>query len=83
MVREQLVTYTVGTAGQRQVRIQGVGAGAAADVHPWDGAAPFKMHHSIAFKHQYITGRPVPSEQPPLQLLQNVGNISSIFDLWC
>ena len=26
--------------------------------HPWRGAAPFKMHHSITFKHQFITGRP-------------------------
>ena len=39
-----------------QARIQGVGAGASA--HLWDGEAPFKIHHSIAFKHQFITGRP-------------------------
>ena len=39
-----------------QARIQGVGAGAGA--HPWSGVSPFKMHYSIAFKYQFITGRP-------------------------
>ena len=39
-----------------QARIQGVGAGARA--HPWGGVSPFKMHYSIAFKHQFIIGRP-------------------------
>ena len=46
-----------------QARIQGVGAGAGA--HPWDGDSPY---HSIAFKHQFITGRPPLGEilYPPL-----------------
>ena len=49
-----------------QARIQGVGAGAGA--HPWSGVSPFKMHYSIAFKYQFITGRPPLGEilYPPL-----------------
>ena len=49
-----------------QARIQGVGAGARA--HPWGGVSPFKMHYSIAFKYQSITGRPPLGEilYPPL-----------------
>ena len=35
-----------------QVRIQGVGT--RAGTHPWDGETPFKIHHSIAFKHRSI-----------------------------
>ena len=52
-----------------QARIQGVGAGARA--HPWDRVTPFKMHYSIAFKHQFITGRPPLGEilHPPLKYL--------------
>ena len=42
-----------------QARIQGVGAGARA--HPWGRVSPFRMHYSIAFKHQHITGGPVPT----------------------
>ena len=35
------------------------GGGAGAGAHPWDGPTPLKIHwHSIAFKHQSITGRP-------------------------
>ena len=36
--------------------------------HPWGGVLPFKMHYSIAFKHQSITGRPPLGEilYPPL-----------------
>ena len=34
------------------------GGGAGAHAHPWNGGAPFKIHHSIIFKHQFITGRP-------------------------
>ena len=51
-----------------RVRIQGVGAGARA--HPWGGVSPFKMHYSIAFKHQFIIGRPPLGEilYPPLVL---------------
>ena len=34
------------------------GVGARVGAHPWDGAAsPFKIHYSIASKHQSITGR--------------------------
>ena len=42
--------------------------GAGARAHPWDGVSPFKMHYSIAFKHQSITGRPPLGEilYPPL-----------------
>ena len=29
-----------------------------ARAHPWDGVSPFKIHYSITFKHQSITGRP-------------------------
>ena len=49
-----------------QARIQGVGAGARA--HPWGGVSPFEMHYSIAFNHQFITGRPPLGEilYPPL-----------------
>ena len=38
--------------------------------HPWDGRASFKIHHSIAFKHQFITGHPPLGEilYPPLPL---------------
>ena len=49
-----------------QARILGVGAVAGA--HSWGGVSPFKIHHSIAFKRQSITGRP-PLEEilcPPL-----------------
>ena len=49
-----LVYLRVSCGGQ--ARIQGVGAGARA--HPWGGVSPFKMHYSIAFKHQFIIGRP-------------------------
>ena len=47
----------------------GVGAGAGA--HPWGGVSPFKIHYSIAFKHQSITGRPPLGEilYPPLTAL--------------
>ena len=47
-------------------RIQEVGAGALA--HPWGGVSPFEMHYSIAFKHQFLTGRPPLGEilYPPL-----------------
>ena len=31
--------------------------GAGAGAHPWDGEAPFKIHHSIAFRQQSIIGR--------------------------
>ena len=41
--------------GRFQVRIQGVGAGAGA--HSWDGDSPLNIYHSIAFEHQFITGR--------------------------
>ena len=41
-----------GSRGRHQARIQGAGA------HPWDGASSFKIHYSIAFKHQSVTGRP-------------------------
>ena len=42
--------------------MQGVGA------YPWDEDAPFNIHHSIAFKHLSITGRPPLGEilHPPL-----------------
>ena len=32
--------------------------GAEVGTHPWDGPAPFKIHHSMTFNHQSITGRP-------------------------
>ena len=49
-----------------QARIQGVGAGAGA--HPWNGVSPFKIHHTMAFGHQFIIGRPPLGEilYPPL-----------------
>ena len=52
-----------------QVRIQGMGAGAGA--HPSGGVSPFKMRYSIAFKHQFIIGRPPLGEIlcPPLVFL--------------
>ena len=52
-----------------QARIQGVGAGAR--THPWGGVSPFKMHYSIAFKHQFIIGRPLLGEilYPPLVVI--------------
>ena len=59
---------TVWTHSQEeQARIQVVGAGAGA--YPWDGAATFKIHHAIAFKDQFITGRPPLGEilYPPLR----------------
>ena len=39
-----------------------------AGVHPWDEDSPLKICHSIAFKHQFITGRPPLGEilYPPL-----------------
>ena len=43
-----------------QARIQGKVARVGA--HPWDGETPFKINHSIAFKHQSITG-PLPWEK--------------------
>ena len=57
------------TVLKHQARIQGVGAGARA--HPWEWVSPFKMHYSIAFKHQSITGRPPLGEilYPPLSTL--------------
>ena len=39
----------------KQARIQGVGAGARAN--PWGWVSPYKMHYTIAFKHQTIIGR--------------------------
>ena len=50
-----------------QAQIQGVGTGARA--HPWDVVSPFKMHYSMALKHQFITGRPPLGEilYPPLK----------------
>ena len=48
---------------QPQARIQGVGARARA--HPWGEVSPFKMHYSIAFKHQSITGgNPLSAPEP-------------------
>ena len=41
--------------------------GAGAGVHPRDGKAPFKIHHLIAFKHQFNTGHPPPAAYPRLQ----------------
>ena len=54
------------TTQRCQARIQGVGVGARA--HLWGGVSPFKMHYSIAFKHQFIIGRPPLGEilYPPL-----------------
>ena len=36
---------------------RGGGGGAGARAHPWEGGTPFKIHNSIAFIHQSITGR--------------------------
>ena len=60
-----LLGFAIGEHGF-QARIQGVGAGARA--HPRDEVSPFKMHYSIAFKRQSITGRPPLGEilYPPL-----------------
>ena len=64
MVRGQMSTYV----NLPQARIQGVGAEAGA--HPWDGASPFKMNTSIAFKQHSATGHPPLGEilYPPLYL---------------
>ena len=42
--------------------------GAGARAHPWGGFSLFKMHYSISFQHQSITGRPPLGEilYPPL-----------------
>ena len=50
--------YAKQTHSRQQARIQEVGAGAHA--HPWDGDSPFKfkMHYSITFEYQSITGPP-------------------------
>ena len=55
-----------------QARIQGVGAiGWAVGTYPWDGISPFKIHYSIAFKHQFVTWRPALEEilYPPLTVV--------------
>ena len=36
----------------------GGGSWGARPPRPWGGVSPFKMHYSIAFKHQSINGRP-------------------------
>ena len=56
----------LGATNGLQARIQGMGARVGA--HPWDGISPFKIHYSIAFEHQFITGRPPLGEilYPPL-----------------
>ena len=42
--------------------------GAGERAHPWGRVSPFKMHYLIAFKHQFIIGRPPLGEilYPPL-----------------
>ena len=53
--------------GQRSANVLGIQRWVTADpeggrweggAHPWGGVSPFKIHYSIAFKHQSITGRP-------------------------
>ena len=58
----------ISSARQRgQARIKWVGVEAGAH---WDGEARFKIHHSIAFEHQFITGSPPLREilHPPLAM---------------
>ena len=47
------------------------GADPGLGIHPWEGEARFKIHHSIAFKHQFITGRPLLGKilYPPLEAM--------------
>ena len=61
-----MMIWALGSVDGKQARIQGVGAGARA--HPWGGVSPFKMHYSVAFKNQSITGHPPLGEilYPPL-----------------
>ena len=60
--------------------------GAGAGAHPWDGDSPLKIHHSIEFKHQFISGRPPLGEilYPPLiAVLMYQLNVCSLVMPYC
>ena len=57
-----------GGGGGGGQQAQGSAGRQGQQAHPWGGVSPFKMHYSIAFKHQFIIGRPPLGEilYPPL-----------------